>query len=48
MFYADLVGLRKIYEKMLEFQEREGDVWKPSALLEKLAKEGRGFKDFRK
>jgi len=44
MFYADLVGLRKIYEKMLEFQEREGDVWKPSALLEKLAKEAGDLK----
>jgi 3-hydroxyacyl-CoA dehydrogenase len=48
MFYADLVGLKKIYDKMLEFQEREGDIWKPSALLEKLAKDGKGFKDFRR
>ncbi|MBN1664597.1 MAG: enoyl-CoA hydratase/isomerase family protein [Deltaproteobacteria bacterium] len=48
MFYADLVGLKKIYDKMLEFQAREGDIWKPSALLEKLAKEGKGFKDFRR
>ncbi|MBN1381868.1 MAG: enoyl-CoA hydratase/isomerase family protein [Deltaproteobacteria bacterium] len=47
MFYADLVGLNKIYDRMLEFQAKEGDFWKPSALLEKLAKEGKGFKDFR-
>jgi len=48
MFYADLVGVKKIYDKMVEFQKKEGDVWKPSALLEKLAKEGKGFKDFRR
>ena len=48
MFYADLVGVKKIYNKMIEFQKKEGDVWKPSALLEKLAKEGKGFKDFRR
>ncbi len=48
MFYADLVGVKKIYDKMIEFQKKEGDVWKPSALLEKLAKEGKGFKDFRR
>jgi 3-hydroxyacyl-CoA dehydrogenase len=48
MFYADLVGVKKIYDKMLEFQKKEGDAWKPAPLLEKLAKEGKGFKDFRR
>jgi 3-hydroxyacyl-CoA dehydrogenase len=48
MFYADLVGVKKIYDKMVEFQKKEGDVWKPAPLLEKLAKEGKGFKDFRR
>jgi 3-hydroxyacyl-CoA dehydrogenase len=48
MFYADLIGVKNIYDKMVEFQKKEGDVWKPSALLEKLAKEGKGFKDFRR
>lgn len=48
MFYADLVGLKKICHRMLDLQEKEGDIWKPSALLERLAKEGKGFKDFRR
>jgi len=48
MFYADLVGVKKIYDKMIEFQKKEGDVWKPSALLEKLVKEGKEFKDFKR
>ncbi len=44
MFYADQVGLKTVYEKILEFQDRYGaEYWKPAALLEKLAKEGKGF-----
>jgi len=48
MFYADLVGVKKIYDKMMEFQKKEGDVFIPAPLLEKLAKEGKGFKDFKR
>ncbi|PKN05394.1 MAG: 3-hydroxyacyl-CoA dehydrogenase [Deltaproteobacteria bacterium HGW-Deltaproteobacteria-9] len=48
MFYADLVGVKKIYDEMVALQEKEGDIWKPAPLLEKLAKEGKGFKDFRR
>jgi 3-hydroxyacyl-CoA dehydrogenase len=48
MFYADLVGLKKIYDRMIEFEKKEGPDWKPAPLLEKLAKEGKGFKDFRR
>jgi len=48
MFYADLVGVKKIYDKMVEFQKKEGDVWKPAPLLEKLVKEEKGFKDFKR
>ncbi len=37
MFYADTVGLAKIDAKLKELQAKHGPVWKPSALLEKLA-----------
>jgi 3-hydroxyacyl-CoA dehydrogenase len=37
MFYADTVGLKKIYDRVVEFG------WKPAALLERLAAEGRTF-----
>jgi 3-hydroxyacyl-CoA dehydrogenase len=46
MFWADMVGLDKILETLKKFQSQFGDDWKPSPLLEKLAKEGKGFKDF--
>ncbi|MEY4248374.1 MAG: hypothetical protein RJA87_7 [Pseudomonadota bacterium] len=45
MFYGDLIGLPKVLEKMKAFQAQMGDEFKPSALLEKLVAEGKGFKD---
>ncbi|MEX0582874.1 MAG: 3-hydroxyacyl-CoA dehydrogenase NAD-binding domain-containing protein [Sneathiella sp.] len=45
MRYADHVGLEKIYNDMLKFKEEHGDEWTPAPLLEKLVKEGKGFKD---
>jgi 3-hydroxyacyl-CoA dehydrogenase len=40
MWYGDLVGLDKVLARMREWQSQMGDVFKPSALLEKLAAEG--------
>ncbi|PHQ70225.1 MAG: hypothetical protein COB93_06020 [Sneathiella sp.] len=45
MRYADHIGLKNIYNDMLEFKKEHGDQWTPAPLLEKLAKEGKGFKD---
>jgi 3-hydroxyacyl-CoA dehydrogenase len=47
MFYADLVGLKKIRDRMLELQKQHGDVFKPAPLIERLVAEGKGFKDFK-
>jgi 3-hydroxyacyl-CoA dehydrogenase len=47
MHYADSVGLPKILERLKHYQSQMGDFFKPSALLEKLAAEGKGFKDFK-
>jgi 3-hydroxyacyl-CoA dehydrogenase len=44
MFYADQVGLKKIYEAILKYKNIVGaQYWEPSPLLAKLAKEGKGF-----
>ena len=44
MFWADQIGLKKIYDAVLKYQDLAGaEYWKPSPLLEKLAKEGKGF-----
>jgi 3-hydroxyacyl-CoA dehydrogenase len=46
MWYADTVGLAQVLERIRQFETQHGNAWKPSALLERLAKEGRTFADF--
>jgi 3-hydroxyacyl-CoA dehydrogenase len=44
MFYADTLGLYQAVRLMKRFQAETGDdYWKPAALLEKLAGEGKSF-----
>jgi len=45
MHYANTVGLKKIADKMVEFETKLGPDLKPSALLVKLANEGKTFAD---
>jgi 3-hydroxyacyl-CoA dehydrogenase len=47
MFWADSVGLGKIRDTMLGWQRTQGDVWKPAALLDRLAAQDKGFTDLR-
>jgi 3-hydroxyacyl-CoA dehydrogenase len=47
MHYADQVGPDKVLAKMQEFQGAMGEVFKPSALLEKLVAEGKKFSDIK-
>ena len=46
MFYADTIGVDKIYEFMAKLYAEQGEWVKPAPLLEKLAKEGKSFKDY--
>ena len=44
MFYADTVGLKVIYDKIMEFQKTlDPQYWQPAPLLEKLARAGSSF-----
>jgi len=45
MFYADQIGADKVLGKMKEFETQMGDVFKPSALLEKQVAEGKKIGD---
>ncbi len=47
MHYGDSLGLDKVLARLKEYQDKHGDFFKPSALLEKLAAEGKGFKDLK-
>ncbi|HWN53509.1 MAG TPA: 3-hydroxyacyl-CoA dehydrogenase, partial [Methylomirabilota bacterium] len=46
MFYADQVGLKQVYGDVAAFHTQHGEPWTPAPLLERLAKEGKGFRDF--
>ncbi|MCU1242255.1 MAG: peroxisomal bifunctional enzyme [Candidatus Acidoferrum typicum] len=46
MWYADSVGLRKVYERICDFQRRLGSWWEPAPLLQRLAEEGKTFAEF--
>ena len=43
MFYADTVGPKTVLETLREYQAKLGDDFKPAALLERIAAEGKGF-----
>jgi 3-hydroxyacyl-CoA dehydrogenase len=46
MWYADTVGLKKVYDRICEFHRQHGELWEPAPLLKRLAEEGKGFADF--
>jgi 3-hydroxyacyl-CoA dehydrogenase len=46
MWHADMVGLKKVYDRIREFEEKHGEIWEPALLLERLAEEGKTFADF--
>jgi 3-hydroxyacyl-CoA dehydrogenase len=44
MFLADQIGLKTIHDALLKYEARVGpEFFKPSALLARLALEGKGF-----
>jgi len=48
MWYADSVGLKKVYERVCEFEQSHGENWRPAPLLKQLAEQGKSFADFRR
>lgn len=46
MWYADTVGLKKVYERICEFHKRHGETWTPSPLLKQLAEQDKTFAEF--
>ena len=46
MYFADSIGLPKVLATLKQLQQQDGDdFWQPAPLIEKLAAEGKGFKD---
>jgi 3-hydroxyacyl-CoA dehydrogenase len=47
MWYADTVGLERLYDRIAEFQQQHGELWEPAPLLKQLVEEGKTFAEFR-
>jgi len=48
MWYADTVGLDKVYDRIREFHQEHGELWEPAALLKQLAEQKKSFADHNK
>jgi 3-hydroxyacyl-CoA dehydrogenase len=48
MWYADTVGLKKVYERILQFEQQHGELWTPAPLLRQLAEQGKTFAEYSK
>jgi 3-hydroxyacyl-CoA dehydrogenase len=46
MWFADTVGLPKVYDRILEFHRQHGSLWEPAPLLKRLAEQSKSFADF--
>jgi 3-hydroxyacyl-CoA dehydrogenase len=46
MWYADTVGIKKVYERVSEFHHQHGEIWQPAPLLQRLAEQGKTFAEF--
>ena len=46
MWYADTVGLKRVCDRIREFQQRLGNWWEPAPLLQRLAEQGKTFSEF--
>jgi 3-hydroxyacyl-CoA dehydrogenase len=46
LFYADTVGLGKVYERIRELEQAHGELWRPAPLLRSLAEQGKTFADY--
>jgi len=48
MWYADTVGLKKVYDRIADFHDKHGKLWEPAPLLKQLAEQDKTFADFDK
>jgi 3-hydroxyacyl-CoA dehydrogenase len=46
MWYADAVGLKRVYDRICEFHRQHGEIWQPAPFLKQLAEQGKTFAEF--
>jgi 3-hydroxyacyl-CoA dehydrogenase len=47
MFWADTLGLKRVYEEIAAYHRVHGRPWQPAPLLRTLAEQGKSFRDFK-
>lgn len=45
MWFADTIGLERVYQRICEFEQVHGPLWIPAPLLKQLAEKGQSFSD---
>ena len=48
MWYADTVGLMKVYDRICKLYEQHGALWEPAPLLKQLAEAGKTFAEYQR
>jgi len=48
MWYADTVGLDKVYRRISDFHQQHRELWEPASALKRLAEEGKILDEFSK
>jgi 3-hydroxyacyl-CoA dehydrogenase len=48
MWYADSMGLKRVYEDIRDLHRKHGMLWEPAPLLKELAESGRTFAEFQR
>jgi 3-hydroxyacyl-CoA dehydrogenase len=48
MWYADAVGLKRVYDRVCQFERQHGELWTPAPLLKELAESGKTFTQYSK
>jgi 3-hydroxyacyl-CoA dehydrogenase len=46
MWYADSMGLQKVYDRILQFRRQHGEIWEPAPLLKQLAELDKTFAEY--
>jgi 3-hydroxyacyl-CoA dehydrogenase len=48
MWYADTVGLKRVYDRICKLHQQHGALWEPAPLLKQLAETGKTFAEYQR
>jgi len=48
MWYADTLGLKRVYDRVYKLHRQHGALWEPAPLLKQLAETGKTFAEYQR